>query len=249
MRDVVYRFSIVGVFILVFFSILSGLVLAQEPTSLEISLVPQIEFAVAGQPFTYTVVVTNTGPATTENLIIFTQTPTGTTFARTGDAPNWFISKPGPGETGAIGWATRDPIAAGAVIKFNLVVNVLPNMVNQQLTSHQYGIASMGGSDLIASGSAVEVNVVAIPPTATPTATPTVTPIPTSTSMPTPTLLPIHEPAPTPTDSLAQPPAATPAVATETGNPSLGWIVGAGGLLIVLIVGAGVIWFFKQKRS
>jgi uncharacterized repeat protein (TIGR01451 family) len=252
MRHVLYRLPIIIIIIILLaFSMLRVLTLAQELPFLEISLDPQMEYAVAGQPFTYTVVVTNTGPAPTEDIIIFVQTPAGTTFIRTGDTPNWAASGLASGETGNVLWTPREPVAPGDSATFELVVNVLPEMVHQQLVSNQYGFALVGSSDVNASDRVVAVEVLAAPPTPTPlpTATPTTVPTPTFTTVPAPTAIT----KPTSTTSAVAPPPATSAPVSERENGSLlsaPWLVvtvivlGGAGLLVL-----GLIWYLKKQRS
>jgi uncharacterized repeat protein (TIGR01451 family) len=223
---------------------------AQEHPSLEIRVVPQAEYAVAGQIFTYTIIVTNVGRMSIQDFIVFTETPTGTTFARASHNANWFVSELTPGETGNIGWATREPVTPGTVVNFELVVNVLPEMADQQLLSGQYGIVSMGGGDMIAAGPAIETNILATVPTAAPTPLPTATATTTSTSIATPsvtstprptsTALPVVTPGPTSTS-----PAKTTAEATSSSSTTILFVVGGLSLLLMIIL--SLIWSFKRR--
>jgi hypothetical protein len=46
--------------------------LAQEPTSFEISLTPQAAHAISGQPFTYTLTITNISQQSSKDIMVFT---------------------------------------------------------------------------------------------------------------------------------------------------------------------------------
>jgi uncharacterized repeat protein (TIGR01451 family) len=234
MHFMVYRFLII-VIILLTFGMFSGLALAQESPILEINLLPQTEFAVAGQPFTYTLTLTNKGAATLKDIILFIDIPAGTTLANTQQPADWYTSLP-PAETDRrLAWATQTPIEPGSTVTFTLIVNVPPDMVNQELVCQTYGVVPLGTGDMLASGPPVTTQVMAVLPTATanllPTATPTAPPSPTSTATPTTTPLP---PTATP---------ATAAAATGSSGP---------GMMIVLIIGAGLavglVWVLTKRR-
>jgi uncharacterized repeat protein (TIGR01451 family) len=251
MSPVSRRFSSITITLLIYtlasLSAFAALALAQEPAPFEIRVVPQAEFAVAGQPFTYTVVITNVSQAPMKDVIVFMETPTGTTFASATHNPGWFVNELSTGETGYIGWATLEPIVPGAFLTFDLSVNVLPEMAKQQLVNREYGIAPMGGGDIIASGPPVESRVLATAPTATPvpsptatgtsTSTPTATPSATSTSLPTPTRAVTPVPDTTSqTDTISE--------ATTSSSMTLLAVVGLPMLIIVI---TALTWFLKRR--
>lgn len=233
------------------FSVLSW---AQNPPLLEIAVVPQAEYAVAGQVFTYTIVLTNVGQRPVQQIIVYAEIPSGTTFANASYNTNWFISEPALGEIGFVGWASRDFVEPGAVVNFELAVKVLPEMAKQRLVSGQYGVGPMGGSgDIIVSGHAVEIEVLATPPTptltptATNTATLTPTAINTATATPAATSSKTLTPQPTATQIIETTP--TPVSPTPTTKSSFSIIAAGGVFLILLISSIGLVWFLKQRRS
>jgi hypothetical protein len=185
-----------------------------------------------------------------QDFIVFIETPTGTTFARASHNANWFVSELTPGETGSIGWATREPVTPGTVVNFALVVNILPEMVDQQLVNGQYGIVLMGGGDMIATGPTIKTNVLAIAFTATPTPLPAVTATPTpasiatssvtSTPRPTSTSLPVVTPAPTSTS-----PAKTTVEATNSSSTTILLVVGGFSLFLMIIL--SLIWLSRRQ--
>ena len=83
-----YRITIpLLIYTLVSLSAFAALALAQAPAPFEIRVAPQAEFAVAGQPFTYTVVITNVSQTPVKDVIVFMETPAGTTFANASQNP------------------------------------------------------------------------------------------------------------------------------------------------------------------
>ncbi len=250
MRHVVCSFIIVLV-VLLAFGLSSSLILAQE-TPLDIRLIPQIEYAVAGEPFTYTLAVTNVSQIAVDDVLVFAQTPTGTTFIRAGAAPNWAVSGLPAGETGNVLWTPRAPVPPGEAINFDLVVQVPPEMVDRQLVSSQYGFALAGSSEVSLSGRVVKIDVLAarptptLVPTATPTTLPTASPTATHTLQPTATATTTETPVPTAT----RPPEAaakTPVSSLRTGPE---WSTILAGLALAVLVVAGVIfWYFRRGRA
>jgi len=246
MRDVVYRFSIVVVFLLTW-GTLSGLVLAQEPPVLEISLVPQTEYAVAGQPFTYTVMVTNAGQIPAKDIIVLVETPVGTNLINTNQSDTWPVGVHHADNTDTIVWNALAPIPPADVVIFVVILEILPEMVAQQLVSNNIAILNGTSGEVIAAGLPVIVQVLAPPPTATPSPQPnatattaaTATPIFTSTPPPLP-------PAPTvePTLLNTPTPPLTPNQENESSIPVMPILLG----LIVLATGTiSLIWFLKRR--
>ncbi len=258
---------IILAYTLLFLSSVSLLALAQEPAPLEISIVPQAEFAVAGQPFTYTIVVTNVSQTSVNDVIVFTEIPAGTTFLATYQNNNWFVGEAQSGETKVIVWDTLEPVIPTQVVTFELVVDVLLEMVNQQLVSKEYTIANGKNGDVIVTGLPVTTQILAIPPTPTPS--PTVTSTATPTITPTPTATPISTATSSPTSAILSATSSLPTevAISETLTPTLIPTSPAGktsssssvtsniltisiivGLIIVISCGViGLVWFFKGK--
>jgi uncharacterized repeat protein (TIGR01451 family) len=219
------------------------LALAQTPSPFEIKVVPQADYAVAGRPFTYTIVITNISPMPVQDVIVFMETPTGTTFVSASQHANWFTSGLNSGETGKVGWATIEPIIPNAVVTFQLSLNVLPEMADQKLANSEYAIIPMGGGDVIAFGSPVEIQVLATMPTATPTPSPTATSRHTST----PTTTPPPPPSPTliintvtPVSAVAPP--ADPTGETITSSSTAIFIMTGVPVLIILVIALMRFW-------
>ncbi len=240
----------VGVFITTF-SLVS---LAQEPSPFEIKVFPA-EYAVAGETFTYTIMITNVSGMPLKNVIVYAPPITGTILAGTHHINDkWLIYKPNSGETGQVAWITLNPITPDEVVTFDLMLNILPEMVNQILIFEEYAILPQGGGDIIATGPPIKSMVRATAPTATPIPSPTVT----QTSTPLPTLT--QTPAATQTPELSQ--TVTPLATTPTPipppdqhNPKTStsffslWIIII--LSLLLLIGAifGLILFFRYSQD
>ncbi len=222
----------------------SLLALADGPPRFAISVAPQAEYAVAGQTFTYTVVITNVSQVAVKDVIVFMKSPAGTTFADTPHTDvNWLVGRPGPGGTGEVAWVSREPVAPDEVVTFELVVNVLPEMANQRLVNKEYGMIPMGGGAVIASGPPIETQVLATMPTATPvpspTATATVPPAPTATSTPASQTGPIVADTVTPASA-----ASSQDLVSEI--PSSAIVLAIVGLSVLVAV-IGMTGFLKRK--
>ncbi|MBN1995098.1 MAG: DUF11 domain-containing protein [Anaerolineae bacterium] len=228
-----------------------ALALAQTPPSLEMSVLPQAKYAVAGQAFTYTVVMTNTGPGPAQEVMVFVTPPPGVTQIQAGQHPAWFTSAPASNETGKVAWATLSPMAAGTAVRFEMVVVVLPEMAGQHLVLEDYGIVPMHAGGLLASGPPLKTEVRAAPPTLTATPLPTAItanpPNPTATTLPTPTSPPISL-APTspavPTTGASALPSAT---STNPTGDSTTLIWPLSGLSLLLLIIVGLAWFWKSR--
>ncbi len=252
-----------GLILLLFFSyslatlsIFSLLVRAQEPTPLEIRIIPHAEYAVSGQPFTYTIIITHVSRENLKDIIIFMETPIGTTFASTQQNANWFVTSPLPGQVGKIGWTTLESISPGEVITFTLSVNIL-EAPNKQLINEKYGIVPMGGGDIIASGPPLKTQVLTPTPTVTSRPSPTTevnnTPLlVTATFSPTPlkathTLTPstpLAQVASTPIPHPTQPAMATSSpLKTSVSLTVVFTIIGS-----IIVVGfVAVVWFLRHR--
>lgn len=137
--------------------------LANEPPQLEISVFPQFEHAIAGQDFTYTVVISNTGREPMPAVFVRVNTPDGTTLVDTHfNNPGWYVGGAQRGETGEIIWLTQEPFSPGRVATFELVVNVAPDMGGQQLVNEGYTAATASNTP-IASGPPIRSQVLSNP--------------------------------------------------------------------------------------
>ena len=178
-------------FILLALSSFSFLALAQEPSSFEISIIPQADYAIVGQPFTYTAVITNISQTALKDVIVRTKTPEGTTLIDTFFFnPNWFVGGVQRGEAGEVIWLTQEPVAQGEVVTFGLIVNVLPE-IGRELIAEEYSVVTSENLDAPSFGPLVRTQVLtSVPtPTALPSATTAVAnpPIPTVFPLTTPT--------------------------------------------------------------
>jgi hypothetical protein len=147
--------------------------LAQESSLFEISIIPQHAYAVAGHPFTYTVVITNVSSQPLSKILVKANTPeestfSGTTFADT----RWGVRGVEPGENGEIFWLTWETIDPGEVVAFELTVDVLPGF-EQALIIDDYFVALDHADNIMVRGVPVTTNVLLNFPTATPYPTPT----------------------------------------------------------------------------
>jgi uncharacterized repeat protein (TIGR01451 family) len=238
----------------------SGFVLAQEPASFEITLTPQTEYAIAGQPFTYTLAITNVSQSPVTNIMVRAKTPQGTTLVDTYFAdPNWLVGGVQRGKTGEIIWVTQQPIAPSQGMSFDFAVNVSSGLAGQQLTNDTYVVATLADNQLIASGSAVTTPVLAPTPTPSPTPPPTNTPVPIATSSAAAqpqvdsdrvqsgaTALMVATPAAQAsiTNSTATNLAPNEVTAAPSSSINILAIIGSAGLILLLV---GIIWFWKRK--
>jgi len=235
--------------------------LAQAPPSFEISLPPQVDHAVSGQPFTYTLAITNVSQSPLKDIVVRVATPAGTTLIDTYFAnPNWLVGGVQRGKAGEIIWLTQQPIAPGEGMTFDFAVNISPDLADQQLIMEEYVVATMEDRQPLAAGPSLKTPVLTVPPTPLPTVQAINTPAPTSTAVP-PTQLPAN-PGLTSTSSAhsatlvaqanptsaniatSMPIAASQAVAADT--PSLNAWVTAGLAGAVLLI-VGLVWFWKYR--
>ena len=237
----------------------SLLTLAQEPAPFEISLTPQAEQAVSGQPFTYTVAITNVSQSPLKDIVVRARTPEGSVFVESYFVnPNWLVGGVQPGQAGEIIWLTQEPFAPGEAMTFDLVVNVLPELAGQQLVNEEYTVATIDNSQLLASGPPVKTQVLIPTPTPSPTVELTDTPVPTATFSPTPLLqatpsvatsTPIPIVAFTPTSQVSNAvidTSTTTSQSTTSGTSSINIfvIIGILGLLLLIV---GLVWFWKYR--
>lgn len=239
---------------------LSLVALAQELPSFEIGVSPVGDHAVTGQPFTYTVAVTNVGSTALANVTINIDIPDGTEFVNTRHSSlKWYGGTPfsDPNiKVDQITLFTLDDIEPEEAFVFDVIVKVLPE-VDQSLVVEAISVATLEG-EILASGPIIN----------TPVREPTSTPRPTLPPLPTPTGTPAATPTlPAPSagsgvGDLASPtsPAVAdvpsehsggPEAAASPGNP-LGYSVWSiailaiiGVILVLIVVGIG--WFVKRK--
>jgi len=233
-------------FILSSFAILA---LAQQPAPFVIKAVPKAGPPIAGRPFTYTLVVTHTGHASVENMLVFADTPAGATFAATSQDTGWFTADLDVNQSGTVAWSNQKAVAPGQVVTFELSVNVLPETASKQLVLNRYGVGLLGGSDILTTGPPVEVLVLAAPPTATPTPPPTATAAPTFAAPNSPTASATFTPQPsaTPTNRVTPSPIVTPPSTQRTAAVSVTNMLAAAGLLV--LVSGGVYWYVRGRGN
>lgn len=235
--------------------------LAQELTTFEINLTPQADHAVSGQPFTYTLAITNVGQSPLKDIVVRAKTPAGTTLIDTYFAnAKWLVGGVQRGKAGEIIWVTQQPIAPGEGMTFDFAVSVSPDLVGQQLIMEEYLVTPMEDNQPLAVGPSVKIPVLTAPPTPSPIIQVVDTTAPTSTLAP-PTPLPANptltstsstdsatlEAQANPTSAtiaISTPPAASQAGAVDT--PLLNTWVTAGLVGAVLLI-AGLVWFWKYR--
>jgi uncharacterized repeat protein (TIGR01451 family) len=220
----VYRAGVVVISLVLFLAITGPPATAQAPPSFEIRLLPQAAQAVAGQPFSYTVIVTNTGQSAPADILVKAPAPTGAVFQNTTYThENWMAGGLEPGQSGYFAWLTRDPVPPGAVVKFHLTVHVLSE--TRRLDFSDYAVSTLADpSAVFGRGLAVTVPVLSAPPGVSAAPAPTPAPPPT----PTPTL-PAAAPAAARPASVAKAPA-QPAAANSSYLP----VIAFAGLLIMV---------------
>jgi uncharacterized repeat protein (TIGR01451 family) len=212
---------------------------------------PWTEFATAGQPFTYTIAITNVSQTSIQNVIVVVKTPKGTTY-RDSDldaGQRWLTGGFSPGQPGEISWLTQEAIAPGDEAVIKLVVNVPPE-AGMQLINESYFVTTLDDFDAaVVSGPPIETQVL-MPPTPTPL--PTVTPSPTAlatiasrATTTAPTAISKAESQPIPVDMPVLAPTVvsrTDAAQTASVPTSVMVVIG----LVLLTIVAGLIWFLKR---
>lgn len=244
-----------SIYTLVALTGLSLLALAQEPPPFEISVIPQAEYAIAGQPFTYTVVITNISQMPIKDVLINVKIPDGSTLIDTYFVnPNWLVGGAQRGQAGEVIWYTQEPVTPAETANFDLVVNVLPESLNRQLVNQDYLVTTLNNSGLIASGPPIRTQVLGAAPTPSPTfeATRTSTPTPQTSSG-------IPNGAPTTISSATQTPQPISAgTASATAIPSSENPISKTlsrftfntlifGLLVLALIIIGLAWLLKKR--
>jgi uncharacterized repeat protein (TIGR01451 family) len=224
----------------------SLLALADGPPRFEMSVVPQAEYAVVGQTFTYAVVITNVSQVAVKDVVVRVKTPAGTTLVGTYFAnANWYVGGIRRSEAGEVIWLTREPVTPGEAVTFKLMVNVPPEMVGQQLINEGYVVA-IGNGDPMASGPPIRTQVLAALPT------PIATPLPPATA----TRAAPKTATPSAPTSLADSTVigtATPVssgVSQATVTKTAPWstvVLMLVGLSVFATVGVGLAWFLRRR--
>jgi uncharacterized repeat protein (TIGR01451 family) len=234
--------------IVLLFFIFHRVAQAQESTPFQIRLIPAAEHAVSGQPFTYTVIITNVSPAPVQSAVINVDVPDGTKFLRTHYIdPKWYggNSYADPNLTvERVQLLTPETIEVGEIFTFTLVVEVLAEP-DEAVRLDDYQVTAIEDR-ASTSGPVVAVAV----RQATPTPTITSSPSPSASPSPTasPTVTATSAPA---TRQAALPPTVAPPqpVVVETAASPAGLslvtvgLIGAAAILIL----AGVVLFLRRR--
>ena len=165
-----------------------GFAQAQEPSPFQISIIPAADHAVSGQPFTYTVVVTNVSDAPVQYATIHVDVPEGTNFIRTKYSdPKWYggNSFADPEQVvEQVRLSSPDTIAVGENFTFEMIVEVVAEVDARVLIS-DYDATSVE-DNASTTGPPIQVNVREPTPSPTPTLLPPPTLIPTATAITVP---------------------------------------------------------------
>lgn len=225
---------------------------AQESSPFKISIIPAADYAVSGQPFTYTVVITNVSEAPVQYASINVDVPEGTKFIRTHYTDEkWYggnsFADPEQ-EVKQVQLLSPEIIEAGEVFSFEMIVEVMANP-NVEITIADYDATAIE-DNVSTTGLPVQVAVRAPTPTPTPTVQPSPTSIPaaTATSLPaTPqaaivaTTVVANDIENSDTDATTM-----PAQESRTGSSIAVTISIVATLLFGFIV-AGVLWFLRKR--
>ena len=226
-------------------------VFAQEPSPFEISVVPLNEHAVSGQPFTYTVTITNVSQTPLETVFINVDVPEGTKFLRTQHlSQNWYGGSPDADPNIQIEELTLfsfEPVKPNEVFSFEMIVEILPE-TQEEIAIETFNSTTFTGN-VLAAGASIKTEV----QTPTPTSTPTPTPVPTSTPSPAATTAALRAADNAPTSTPIIPINSTETIIQSnpsrevTANPSLLITIIAGAGFLLLLVLGGSIWLLKRR--
>ena len=226
-------------------SSLSPNALAQEPSPFEISVIPLGDHAVSGQPFTYTVTITNVSQQTLGNVFVNVDVPEGTKFVKTHHlSEKWYggVSNSDPNAIiEQVKLFALEGIQPGEVFSFEMMVDVFPE-TKKQIAVDAFNSTTLKG-DVLAVGT--PVSIVVQTPTPTPSPTPLPSPTSSPTQIPTAALVVANDPLPPPIQTLEPPTEQTLTHETET-NASL-FIIAAGGAFLVILVFIGIFWILKKR--
>ncbi len=240
---------------------LKGPASAQVPPSFEIKVIPVSDHAVKGQPFTYTVAVTNVSSTPAANIAINIDIPDSTEFINTRHSSlKWYGGTPfsDPSiKVDQITLFTLDKIEANEVFVFDMIVEVLPD-VDQAVVVEAYSVATLEG-EILVSGSGLNT------PVRAPTSTPRPTPAPSPTPIMTPTSISSGSDSGAIDTSGPQSPTATPEALTDHSSDQSGMspaatssdkslenpvssiaILAMIGVIFALII-IGIGWFVRRK--
>jgi len=227
-------------------SSLSLIALAQEPSPFEISVIPLGDHAVSGQPFTYTVTITNTSQQALGNVFVNVDVPEGTKFVRTRHlSEKWYGGNPMADPSAVVEQVklfALEGIQPGEVFSFEMIVEVLPE-TEEQIAVDAFNSTTLKG-DVLAVGAPVSVEVQT--PTPTPSPTPTSSPTPRPTHTATMALVAANDASATPIQTPEHPTQQVISSETETHSSSILGIVAGGAILMVLIF-IGIIWILKKQ--
>jgi hypothetical protein len=166
---------------------------AQEPAPFQISIIPAADHAVSGQPFTYTVVITNVSDAAIEYASVSVDVPQGTRLLQTKyGGTKWFggnLPEDPEEVVDQIEIFTPYTVEANEVFTLQMIVEVTASPP-EKLTLVDYNVTSLKDNAQTA-GSPVDTEVRA--PTATPTVIPTITPPSPTIQSATATRVPIPQ--------------------------------------------------------
>lgn len=148
---------------------------AQESSPFKINIIPAADYAVSGQPFTYTVVITNVSEAAIEYASVSVDVPAGTRLLQTKyGGTKWFggnLPEDPEEMVDQIELFTPYTVEANEVFTLQMIVEVTASPT-EKLTLADSNVTSLK-DNAQAAGSPVDTEVRA--PTATPTAIPTIT--------------------------------------------------------------------------
>ena len=250
--------------IVLIFSGLSLVVQAQESSPFQISLIPAAEHAVSGQPFTYTVIITNVSQAPVQAAVINVDVPEGTQFVRTVYTdPKWYGGNSYADPDLArerVQLLTPETVEIDEVFSFLLVVDILAQP-DEAVQVDDYQVMSIEDK-ASTSGTPITVEVREPTPTPTPTLTPsptaspppTASPTVTATSAPATLQAAVAATATPPLDETNEISATTPSPTTASSSgPFSGsglsliviFVIIAASILIVALIGG--VWFLKRR--
>jgi len=231
---------------------------AQEPAPFQISIIPAADHAVSGQPFTYTVVITNVSDAAVQYASINVDVPEGTKFIRTYYTDEkWYggnsYADPEQ-EVKQVQMITPETVESGEVFTFEMIVEVLA-APEESITVADYDADLIRDRVAPAVGPPIELDVREPTPTLTPTILPSPTALPTVTPEVTiearagTAQANVIVPAETPsTDNTITSNSASSEIVDEQplwNTLSIGISISV--LTVLVLVFVGVIWFLRRR--
>jgi uncharacterized repeat protein (TIGR01451 family) len=195
------------ILLLLFWLSSTWLVTAQSPEDnppLSLSKKTTVDKAVAGDMLTYSLVLTNSGEISLEEVIVSDATPAGTTLFGVSSPPGWTMTTPGQGRTGQVVWQAEEALPPGAEVTLEFIVTINPDSTGP-IINNNYSAQFQGWPE---------------PVTGPPVITELVSPTPTWTPPLVETETPTKTPTGAPTKELPVTPATTPAAIT-TASPDV----------------------------